>query len=76
MACYHFTMKLDRKPDKTPVAAALHLEYIHRAGKFRNIDFRRAIEQQEYNGNMLCSPKEENTEDFVEGRGRAHGQRA
>ncbi len=62
MACYHFTMKLDRKPDKTPVNAAMHLEYIHRTGKFKNIDFRRAIELQEFSGNMLCPPKEENTE--------------
>ena len=62
MACYHFTMKLDRKPDKSPVAAALHLEYIHRTGKFKNIDFRRAIELQKFSGNMICPPKREDSE--------------
>ena len=62
MACYHFTMKLDQRPDKTPVAAATHLDYINRVGKFKNIDFRHAIEAQQFSGNMLCPKETHNSE--------------
>ena len=54
MACYHFTVKLDRKPDKMPVGAETHLDYIHREGRFANLDIKRALAEQKFSGNMLC----------------------
>ena len=54
MACYHFTLKLDRKPDNTPVSAETHLDYISRDGRFTDLDFKRALAAQQFVGNMLC----------------------
>lgn len=62
MTCYHFTMKLDRKPDKSPVKAETHLDYINRDGQFKDIDFERAIKEQQFVGNMLCPPLPQNKE--------------
>ena len=62
MACYHFTMKLDRKPDKTPVGASVHLDYINRDGKFKDIDLKRELAEQTYSGQMLCPPMTQDTE--------------
>ena len=39
MASYHFTIKVDQKPDKTAISAATHADYINRDGSFQNIDF-------------------------------------
>ncbi|MEN6384191.1 MAG: MobA/MobL family protein, partial [Phycisphaerales bacterium] len=38
MACYHFTIKPDKRPDDTPIAATEHIDYINRDGKFKDID--------------------------------------
>lgn len=38
MACYHFRIKTDKKPDGTAVSAATHAEYIDRQGKYKDID--------------------------------------
>lgn len=62
MACYHFTLKLDRKPDNTAVSAETHLDYINRAGKFKDIDLKRALQEQEFTGNMLCPVVKHNQE--------------
>lgn len=62
MACYHFTMKLDRRPDNSPVKAETHLDYINREGKFKDIDFERSIKEQEFVGNMLCPVETKNNE--------------
>ncbi|WP_312203475.1 MobA/MobL family protein [Anaerospora hongkongensis] len=38
MACYHFTIKPDRRPDNTQISATDHADYINRAGKYKDID--------------------------------------
>lgn len=38
MACYHFTIKADKKPDGTKVAASTHVDYIAREGKYKDYD--------------------------------------
>ena len=57
MACYHFTMKLDRKPDGMSIGAETHLDYISREGRFKDLDFNRALAEQKFSGNMLCPAK-------------------
>lgn len=54
MACYHFTMKLDRKPNGMSIGAETHLDYISREGRFKDLDFKRALAEQKFSGNMLC----------------------
>ena len=53
MASYHFTIKVDQKPDKTTISAATHADYINRDGSFQNIDFKREIEAQILSGCIL-----------------------
>ena len=53
MASYHFTIKVDQKPDKTTISAATHADYINRDGSFQNIDFKREIESQILSGCIL-----------------------
>ena len=53
MASYHFTIKVDQKPDKTTISAATHADYINRDGSFQNIDFKREIESQIISGCIL-----------------------
>lgn len=38
MACYHFTIKTDKKPDGSRVAAGTHVEYIAREGKYQDYE--------------------------------------
>lgn len=45
MACYHFRLKTDKKPSGLRVSAIEHLSYIHRAGKYQNIDQRDLMNQ-------------------------------
>lgn len=44
MACYHFTIKTDKKPDGTKVAASTHVDYIAREGKYKDYDYPEQIE--------------------------------
>lgn len=53
MASYHFTIKVDQKPDKTAITAATHVDYINRDGSFQNIDFKREIDAQVLSGCLL-----------------------
>ena len=53
MASYHFTIKVDQKPDKTTISAATHADYINRDGSFQNIDFKQEIEAQILSGCIL-----------------------
>ena len=53
MASYHFTIKVDQKPDKTAISAATHADYINRDGSFQNIDFKREIDAQVLSGCLL-----------------------
>ncbi len=53
MASYHFTIKVDQKPDKATISAATHADYINRDGSFQNIDFKREIEAQLLSGCIL-----------------------
>ena len=53
MACYHFCLKVDRKPDKTAISAATHADYINRDGSFANIDFQRELKAQTFSGCVL-----------------------
>lgn len=54
MANYHFTIKVDRKPDKTAISAASHADYINRDGSFANIDFKRELDTQVRSGCILA----------------------
>ena len=54
MASYHFTIKVDRKPDKTVISAASHADYINRDGSFANIDFKRELDAQVRSGCILA----------------------
>jgi hypothetical protein len=38
MACYHFTIKPDKRPDNSQISATEHVDYINRNGKFKDID--------------------------------------
>lgn len=55
MACYHFTIKPDKKPDGTQISAANHIEYISRTGKYQDIDLNKELQQQKFSGNRLYS---------------------
>jgi len=44
MACYHFTIKTDKKPDGTKVAASTHVDYIAREGKYKDYEYPEQIE--------------------------------
>ncbi len=59
MANYHFTIKVDRKPDKTAISAASHADYINRDGSFANIDFKRELDTQVRSG-CLLAPADKN----------------
>lgn len=51
MACYHFTIKPDKKPDGTQIKAIEHIAYIDREGKYTDID--QSQELQNFRGNFL-----------------------
>ena len=57
MASYHFTIKVDQKPDKTAISAATHTDYINRDGSFQNIDFKRELDAQILSGCLLRPAK-------------------
>jgi hypothetical protein len=61
MACYHFSIKTDKKPDGTQIAATDHIDYVNREGKFKNIDLEREAATQQFQGNFLCKPGEMQT---------------
>lgn len=51
MACYHFRIKTDKKPDGTTTAGAEHAEYIDREGKYKDIDEKRL---QAYGNDLIA----------------------
>ena len=51
MACYHFRIKTDKKPDGTATAGAEHAEYIDREGKYKDIDEKRL---QAYGNDLIA----------------------
>ncbi len=55
MACYHFTIKADKKPDGTQISATKHVEYISRTGKYKDIDLIKELEKQHFSGNRISS---------------------
>lgn len=54
MACYHFTIKADKKPTGTQISAKEHIDYVIREGKYQNIDQERALKEQQFQGNAIC----------------------
>lgn len=59
MACYHFTIKPDKKPDGSQVSAIDHADYVNREGKYKDIDKKLDIENQLFSGNIICSSKQD-----------------
>jgi len=55
VACYHFTIKPDKKPDGTQISATNHIEYISRTGKYKDIDLNKELQQQKFSGNRISS---------------------
>jgi len=55
VACYHFTIKPDKKPDGTQVSATNHIEYISRTGKYKDIDLNKELQQQKFSGNRISA---------------------
>ena len=43
MACYHFRIKSDKKPNGMSVSAADHIAYMNRDGRYRNIDHQQEL---------------------------------
>ena len=43
MACYHFRIKSDKKPNGMSVSAADHIAYMNRDGKYRNVDHQQEL---------------------------------
>ncbi|MBP2629436.1 MAG: hypothetical protein H6Q70_64 [Firmicutes bacterium] len=56
MACYHFTIKADKKPDGTKISASVHVEYIAREGKYKDYEKEETAEQENFR-NQLFSDK-------------------
>lgn len=43
MACYHFRIKTDKKPNGMRISSTSHVTYVNREGKFRDIDQQQAL---------------------------------
>lgn len=62
MACYHFTIKTDKKPDGTKVSASTHVDYIAREGKYADYEKAEFNEQTLLNNSLFSdNPIEETT---------------
>lgn len=64
MACYHFTIKTDKKPDGSQVSAITHAEYISREGKYKDHDLKEDLFNQKYK-NII---KENNNNNILNGK--------
>ena len=51
VACYHFRIKTDKRPDGGSTQGAIHAEYINREGKYQDIDATRLLE---YGTDLIC----------------------
>jgi hypothetical protein len=61
MACYHFTLKHDRKPNGAKVSAVTHVEYIDREGKYKDYDQSQNNTQSLFKNSILGDKPIENT---------------
>lgn len=61
MACYHFTIKLDKNPDGSKVSAVAHVEYIDREGKYKDYDNEQSKPQEIFQNSMAGDSPIENT---------------
>ena len=48
MACYHFRLKSDKKPNGTRVSSAEHISYVNREGKYQDADSRFILQTGSY----------------------------
>ena len=48
MACYHFRLKSDKKPDGTRMSSAEHVSYVNREGKYQDADSRQVLQMGSY----------------------------
>lgn len=48
MACYHFRLKSDKKPNGMRVSSAEHISYVNREGKYQDADSRFILQTGSY----------------------------
>ena len=53
MACYHFRLKSDKKPNGMRVSSAEHISYVNREGKYQDADSRYILQAGSYK-NTIC----------------------
>jgi hypothetical protein len=65
MACYHFTIKVDKAPNGNRIDATQHVDYIQRDGKYKSIDLERELKAQEFTGNILSGAVQNNVQSIT-----------